>query len=84
MKKFEYKRLSGVRGLHEIDINELGAEGWELISYTESGIGEYTYEGYIFKREIISENKLSCDKCFDTGMYWNTEYAKYKPCKCKA
>ena len=60
MKKFEYKKITG--NLEEEDLNELGLEGWELVSHTTT---QYTKYGekikdcnyghiYFFKREIIN------------------------------
>jgi hypothetical protein len=48
MKKFEYKVVEIF--LEEGEMNELGLEGWELVSYI--GPGMYSSRSYIFKREI--------------------------------
>lgn len=52
MKKFEY--LKGLVDLHKtIDLNELGLQGWELVSVVNfNPIGTI----YIFKREIFNDN----------------------------
>jgi hypothetical protein len=56
MRKFEY--LAFQRAVHETEMNELGAKGWELVAHSVattssafggSGFGQY----YVFKREKL-------------------------------
>ena len=53
MKKFEYKVIYGLSIPFEDTLNELGLEGWELISANHN-TGSNTHTGMaILKREIL-------------------------------
>ena len=45
MKKWEYKHYNC--RLIEEELNDLGDDGWELVSHTAAAMGQY----YVFKRE---------------------------------
>lgn len=55
MKKFEYKVMekwsSGMKA--EKKLNELGAEGWELVAINADGNSLMKSAHYVFKREIV-------------------------------
>jgi hypothetical protein len=53
MKKYEYKTVSHISELPEPYLNELGEEGWELVSYGVTDV-EIQHR-YIFKREKVSK-----------------------------
>lgn len=56
IKQFEYKLVSWPAGnvrIIEDDMNELGRNGWELVSTNDLGNGY----GCFFKREIIEDSK---------------------------
>lgn len=50
MKRFEYKSFN--RRIEEDELNELGIQGWELVSHTAAAnltqFGQY----YVFKRQL--------------------------------
>lgn len=51
MKKFEYIIITRENRIDNSELNSLGAQGWELISYFYNS--ELIWgNGYIFKREI--------------------------------
>ena len=47
MKKFEY--ITFQKSLSDKKLNELGEEGWELVTHTVA-IGSYGNQYYVFKR----------------------------------
>lgn len=53
MKKYEYKTIAHTQELPEPYLNELGEEGWELVSYGVTDV-EIQHR-YIFKREKVSK-----------------------------
>jgi len=58
MKKFEYYAHNGM--LDQTELNDLGIEGWELVSHT--GVAGYSeiQQYYVFKRriEIICQERM--------------------------
>lgn len=53
MKKYEYKAINHVNELPETYLNELGEEGWDLVSYMVTELdGQHRY---IFKKEKSSK-----------------------------
>lgn len=53
MKKYEYKVVNHTQELPEPYLNELGEEGWELVSLVATEV-EIKYI-YVFKREKASK-----------------------------
>jgi hypothetical protein len=53
MKKYEYKVVNHTQELPESYLNELGEEGWELVSYNVTEV-EIQHR-YAFKREKVSK-----------------------------
>lgn len=49
MKQFEYK-IVALTKVYDSELNDLGAEGWELVSVTGNPA---VAAHYIFKREIL-------------------------------
>lgn len=55
MKRWEYRELN-MQGVAASDLNEYGADGWELVCVTPyPGEGVYAY----FKRELPAEKPVS-------------------------
>lgn len=55
MDKWEYKQIGGYQHTHKL--NELGREGWELIThavaFTSGAFGGDRTHHYTFKRKIV-------------------------------
>lgn len=64
MKQYEYNTISSNTALIEQDLNTLGTEGWELVSFT-SPPEEWGYYEYVFKREKGSEEQRIKEKALD-------------------
>ena len=48
---WEYKTLHGSRALRDDQLNDMGAQGWELIAFDDGERGNGSFEGtYYFKR----------------------------------
>ena len=48
---WEYKTIIGNRALREDQLNELGAQGWELVMFDDGERGNGSFKGtYYFKR----------------------------------
>jgi len=58
MKMFEYRAITvrGVRMELVEKLNELGKEGWELVSLETDRSDNYPYNYLILKREISSKS----------------------------
>lgn len=64
MKQYEYKTISDPTALKEQELNTLGTEGWELVSFTQPSGEGGDYE-YVFKREKGSEEQRIKEKALD-------------------
>ena len=53
MKKYEYKTIAHTQELPEPYLNELGEEGWELVSYVITEVD--IQHRYVFKKEKASK-----------------------------
>lgn len=54
MKKYEYKSIAHTQELPEPYLNELGEEGWELVSYNVTEFDGLQHR-YVFKKEKSSK-----------------------------
>jgi hypothetical protein len=48
---WEYKTIQGSRALRDDQLNDMGAQGWELVTFDDGERGNGSYPGtYYFKR----------------------------------
>jgi len=53
MKKWEYKSRHVITKMSDKELNELGAEGWELVAVDSRSAS--SDRAYVFKREICQD-----------------------------